>query len=130
MDRAAPVATPAPSRSSGADIESSVEALARIQSFDGSFAPSTALYRVIVNRDAPPAQPSSLQALTLNNKSKEILWCSILVHFIDEEDVWSIFTEKTIAWAQNLLSGARLDDDHAGALIEELRTTASQIVVK
>jgi hypothetical protein len=51
-------------------------------------------------------------------------------NFVDEEDVWSIFTDKTVTWAQDLLSAAGVDDGSSEALIKELRATASQIVVK
>lgn len=51
-------------------------------------------------------------------------------NFVDEEDVWSIFTDKTLAWARDLLSGAGVDNSNSEALIKELRATASQIVVK
>ncbi|KZW04435.1 hypothetical protein EXIGLDRAFT_758724 [Exidia glandulosa HHB12029] len=100
----------------------SVESLARLQRFDGSFAPSDAFFALLFGVDAPrPFKPAELTGLGDN---EEATWSTLLAiacfqhKFADEEDGWALIVEKAKDFVlQQVMTGKGTDEGEASGLI-------------
>lgn len=112
-----------------------VEALAREQAFDGSFAVSQRLLLLTTKQDRPPKMPTTLDALALAADVKAAVWCTLIcVAFLHtklaaERDVWGIIGDKALEWVKETLGGVDFGEgESVEVLVEEWKQAGIKFV--
>jgi hypothetical protein len=107
-----------------------VEAFARIQSFEGSFDDASWLPQGLLKQSTLPPIPASLDALASSVEVKAAIWRTLLcvafleTKFTGEKEVWDVMVEKALDYARQ-----GLEADSGVSDVEELLRTARQEAV-
>jgi len=90
-----------------------VEDFARIQTFEGSFTGSATLYQALLQSLTVPSLPDEL---TLRTSQAEEIWTTLLcvayleLKLAERKDVWVLMVEKAMAWIEDALQAAGVDE--------------------
>lgn len=112
-------------------FEASLDSFARLQSFDGSFADTPGLFKIIARQEQAPQMPQILADLQCEDALKESVWrtllcvASIEAKFSEDRDVWDVMVGKALDYVTNALEGHSED---LATLVIEVKAEAANCV--